>query len=371
MKILFNKSKINHNNLKKFIIKIVSEELSNLTEPCYIPKLKKYYFDLLHLTGLTERDVKEFVKRFYYGSKYAEFHLHKDPITNLIIFIMYYFLNIGDIVGYNTTMLYFNIRYYTNLMSKQFPKFCNPDTFKRALESIAKTHLFSREKTIANSLYFMSKEIIKRYTEGIKDGDLEEISKMITEVRTRISQSIKSFAELYYKANKSNNIIRNPYESEDSDENKYQEEVQDKYQKIIDTITKKICVYKYVDKKAIFDAKSITKINISIATLLSNTVIDVKYIDDIKIIMKLFLKNITEVKMLCGKDYFTYLRDIMSIKRTSSTIYFKQQINLLVERLIDDIKYKEKYDKLSSQSRFMISLYVSLYLTMILRNTIC
>ena len=371
MKILLNKSKINHNNLKKFIIKIVSEELSNLTEPCYTPKLKKYYFNLLNLTGLNEKDIKEFVKRFYYGTLYSEFQLQKDPITNLIIFIMYYFLNINDIVGYNTTMLYFNIRYYTNLMSRQFPKFCDTDAFRYALENIAKTHLFSREKTIPNALYFMSKEIMKRYTSGIHEGNPEIIAKMITESRTRISQSIKSFAEIYYKALKSSTIIRNPYESGDSDENKYQEEVQDKYQKIIDIITKKICVYKYIDKKAILDAKSITKINISIATLLSNTVIDVKYIDDIKIIMKLFLKNITEIKMLCGKDYFTYLRDIMSIKRTSSTIYFKQQINLLVERLVNDIKYKEKYDKLSSQSRFMISLYVALYLTMILRNTIC
>lgn len=371
MKILLNKSKINHSTLKKFITKVVSEELSNLTEPCYVPKLKKYYFNLLNMTGLNEKDVKEFVKRFYYGTIYSEFQLQKDPITNLIIFIMYYFLNIDDIVGYNITMLYFTIRYYTNIVSKQF-RFCNPDAFRYALENIAKTHLFSREKTISNALFFMSKEITKRYISGIKDGDPEIISKMITEIRTRISQSIKSFAELYYKAQETSTAIRNPYESEDEETgNKYQEQAQDRYQKIIDTITKKICIYKYIDKKAILDAKGITKINLSLATLLSNSLTNIRYVENIRVTLKLFLKNIKEVKTLCGKEYFIYIRELMSIKRTTSVIYFKQQINELVEKLIDDINYREKYDKLSNQSKFMINLYISLYLTMILKNTMC
>ena len=119
------------------------------------------------------------------------------------------------------------------------------------------------------------------------------------------------------------------------------------------------------------DAKTITKINLSIATLLSNSITNVKYLDNIKIIMKLFLKGIKDVKTLCGKDYYKYIRDLMSIKRTASVIYFKQQIGELVEKLIDDINYRVKYDKLSNQSKFMINLYIALYITMILKNTIC
>lgn len=371
MEILLDKSKINHNNLKKFLTKVVSEELSNLTEPCYVPKIKKYYFNLLHLCNLKESDVKEHVKRFYYGTIYSEFQLQKDPITNLIIFIMYYFLSVNDTSGYFITMLYFSIRYYTNLMFKQI-RFCNPDAFRYAMENLAKTHLFSREKTISNALYFMAREIMKRHTSGIKKGNPEEIAKMITEIRTRISQSIKSFAELYYKAQEHGTIVRNPYESEDEETgNKYQEQNQDKYQRIIEAIVKKICVYRYIDKKAMIDAKTITKINLSIATTLSNSINNVKYMDNIKIIMKLFLKDIKEVKILCGKEYFKYLRDLMSIKRTASVIYFKQQINELVEKLVDDINYREKYNNLSNQSKFMINLYVALYLTMILKNTVC
>lgn len=371
MNILKQKSNINHGKLKKFIMRTTAHELLELSAPCYYPKLKKNYFDMLHLTGLKERDVKEYVKRFYYGLKAAEFQLQKDPITNLIIYVMHYFLINNDMSGYTTTMTYFILRNYANLIHKQI-RYCNPDAFKYALENIAKTHLFSREKTIANSLFFMAKEIMRKYTNHIRNGNPEEMAKMITETRTRVSQSIKSFAEIYYKAQEKGTVVRNPYESEDEDTgNKYQEQSQDKYQRIIDNITKKICVYKYIDKKAMMYSKSITKINLSLATLLSNTVTNVKYIDNIKIIMKMFLKDIREVKTLCGKEYFKYLRSLMSIKRTSAVVYFKQQINELIEKLIDDMNYREKFNRLSGQSKFMINLYIALYLTMILKNTIC
>jgi len=372
MEMLNQTAKINHGGLKQFILKITAHELMEISTPCYMPKLKKNYFDMLHLTGLTEKNVKEYVKRFYYGTKYSEFQLIKDPISNLIIYIMHYFLVNNDISGYTTTMTYYVLRTYANLIHKQFPKYCNPDAFKYGLENVAKTHLYSREKTIANSLFFMAKEIMKRYTQAIRDGSVEGIAKMITENRTRLSQSIKSFAEIYYKAVEGKTTIRNPYESEDEDTgNKYQEQSQDKYQRIIELIAKKICVYKYVDKKAMSDAKIVTKINLSITILLSNSMTNVKYLDNIKIIMKLFLRNIKDVKTLCGKSYYKYIRDLMSIKRTASVIYFKQQVSELVEKLIDDIKYREKYNSLSNQSKFMINLYVALYLTMILKNTIC
>ena len=75
-------------------------------------------------------------------------------------------------------------------------QFCNEDVFKYALENLAKTHLFSREKTIPGSLYYLSTEMDKRYGRFIKSGDVEGVTKFITECRTRISQSIKSFAEI-------------------------------------------------------------------------------------------------------------------------------------------------------------------------------
>jgi hypothetical protein len=375
MKLLLDKSKVNHGVLKKFLLKVVSEELLNLTENCYYPKIKKYYFNLLQYTKLTEKDAKELTKKFYEQVKLDKsvylMRIHDDPITNLIVFIMNYFLVEQDIVGYTTITAYFVIRNYANLLHRQM-RFCDPDAFKFAMEHLAKTHLFIREKTLPNSLYFMAREIMKKYSEGIADGDPIEIAKMITETRTRIQQSLRSFAEAYYAAVESNTVIKNPYESEnDTNDKKYQEQSQDRFDRIVDVISKKITVYKFLDKKAMIDAKTITKINISLATLLSSTLTEVRYLDNVKLILKLFIKDMTSVKTICGKEYLNYLRNFMSIKRTTSVIYFKQQIAEIVEKIIDDINYREKYNSLSNQSKFMINLYIALYLTMILKNTLC
>lgn len=374
MKMLLQ-SKINYAGLKKFLLREVSSNLLSLSEPCYYPKLKKDYFSLLNFVGLTEREVKELTKNFYEETREKNLtylmKIHDDPITNLIIFIMNYFINQEDIMGYSTATTYFVIRNYANLIHRQI-RFCNPDAFKFAIEHLAKTHLFVREKTLPNSLYFMAREVMKKYSQGIADGDPVEIAKMITETRTRISQSVKSMAEAYYAAVESNTVIKNPYESEDdTSDKKFQEQSQDRFDRIVDTISKKICVYKYIDKKALIDAKTITKINISLATLLSSTLTEVRYLDNVKLILKLFIKDMTSVKTICGKEYLDYLRNLMSIKRTTSVIYFKQQIAEIVEKIIDDINYREKYTNLSSQSKFMINLYIALYLTMILKNTLC
>lgn len=377
MESLLKIAKVDHNKLKQFLMRTTSFELSELSKPCYYPRLKKNYFNLLNLTHLTDKQLKEFAKRFYTKTKFFSkteqlLNLQKDPITNLLIFIMYYFLKNNDMNGYSTTMLYFGIRNYANILNKQI-RYCSSEAFKYALENVAKTHLFSREQTIGNALYFMSKEIMRKYTNDIKNGDPDNMGLMINEFRHRISQSVKSFAEIYYNAQESQTGIRNPKEYEDEESGaKFEEQTQEKYQRVVDNISYKVCVYRHLDKRALNDAKNVTKINLNLATSLANSISNTKYIENVKLILKLFIKDIKQVKTLCNmKEYFKYIREMMSIKRTSSVIYFKQQISELTEKLIIDINYADKYSGLSSQSKYMINLFVGLYITMILKNTLC
>ena len=90
------------------------------------------------------------------------------------------------------------IRQCTNLLHRRL-KHCVDDVFKYALETLTKTHLFAREKSIPNSIYFLTQEMIRRYTKGMKENDLDQISLFIHESRTRISQSLKSFLGAYFK----------------------------------------------------------------------------------------------------------------------------------------------------------------------------
>jgi hypothetical protein len=369
MDILLEKSNIDFNRLKKTLHRITAYELSNLSEPCYYPSLKKYYYELLHICKLKEKDITQYVNRFYKGTDAAKWKLHKDPISNFLIFLMVILNRRREVSAYKTTLIFYIIRNYTNLIHKQM-QFCNPDTFKYALDHLAKTHLFSREKTIPGSLFYMSKEMDMRYKNTLKTGDVEGVAKFITECRTRISQSLKSFAEIYYKAGKEGLAIRNPKENDESDENQQYQQLE-KSSRVINDTVKSITVYKTIDSKAVNDARALTKIRASIATEVSRSLTDIKYTDNVRLILELFVKELSQVGHLCGDEFYKNVRNLMSIKRTKSLIYFKQQINILLQMILKDMKFEKEFNKLTNQTQSLISLYLAYYLTITMRNSIC
>jgi len=370
MKDILSKAKIHKTSLRSTVVKIAATELNRLSEPCYYPAFHKYQYDLYRELGIQEKDISEFIKRFWAGTKWAKFLLIKDTFTNLIIVVMCYFLQEKDDTAFKYTMYLYMIRVYTNLMNRQI-KFCNPDVFKYSIEHLNKTHLFSREKTIPSSIMFLANELIKRYKKYLTEFNVDKTGAFVQEARTRMSQSIKSFATLYYKASEEGSGVRSSFEGDDTGDNAYQYETTKKSERLIDEVTKKITVYKYVDKKALNDAKTISKIKMSIATLLANQITDISYSDNIKSIYRLFLKDLTNVKGLCGSGFVSYVKKLMSIKRTTELVYFKQQVNVLLMKLVKKIDFEDKYNKLTPQSQFNINTFIAYYITMILRNTLC
>lgn len=368
MKDLLEKSKVDKTRLKSYLTQRVAHELSALSEPCYYPSLKKDYFEMIAMCELTEKDIKSHVKKFYEGNKAAGFLLQKDPQRNFIIFLMYYFLHQRDTSSFITAMTYTVIREYTNYMSSNLP-YCNPPVFSASLDRIARTHLFAREKTIPNALYYLAQELTKRYTDLIYEATPDGIAKFITESRHRVAQSVRGFLRTYYDLSKSGIGYRSPQETESGDE--YQYDAMEKGERLIGDITKKITVYREIDRKAIDDSQKLTKISTSLATLLVNELTNIKYADDVRGVLSFFIKDLSNVKAICGSTYFTYVRNLMATKKTNKTIYFKQQVWDLLNKLIVEIGYKNRFNKLSSQTQFLISLFLAYYITMVMRNSIC
>ena len=371
MKELLDKAKINDSQLRTLISRVVAKNLSSLSEPCYYPEMKKHYYEFLKLTGLTEQDIKLFTKRRWKGRKEANFSTNMNPIANFYVVLLQYFLSKRDKQAYTYLMILYVIRHYANLMHKHF-KFCNPDAFKYALETLTKTHLFAREKTISNALYYMSQEMIKRWTRALRTDDLDGIGFFMRESRHRVSQSIKSFAQTYYKAAEEGAGIKTEeLPTEEDDENAYQKQTGERSVKLIDDITKKNTIYRYVDRKAQEEARKISKVNASLATQIIGKLNNTKYSDNIRLILKLYIKDLSHSNQLCGKDYESYLRQLMSIKRTKMKIYFKQQINILLLELMKEFGFSQKYAKLTTQTQFLINLFLAYYLTMLIRNSVC
>jgi len=371
MQTLLDKSKINIRNLQSVILKLTSYDVNNLSQPCYLPPHKKTYNQLLLSTGLKDQDVKDFIKRTYKGTIAQNFLPVIQPDSNLLLFIMWYALKNNNKVLYHAAMVYSMIRHYGHKFKKYFPQFCNEETFSYALETITKTHLFAREKTIGNSLFHLAKEMEKKYTDDIKKFNVDAIIQFIAGARHRIDQSLKSFAEHYYKAWKEGNAMKTQTDVSDEEGNMYQNQAQERGKRVIDSTVKKLTVYKSVDTKAMFDSIKITKIKPVIADLITRELKNIKYADEIRLILQLFIKEVTDKNMMCGKAYQPYVKKLMAVKRTRAKIYFKQQINILLMKVMKNIGYTKTFLSYTSQTQYIIHSYLAFYLTMCMRNTIC
>lgn len=373
MDILLNKAKINDSKLKSYITKTVAGNLSSLAEPCFYANVKKDFYEMLKICNLTEQDIKDFAKRRWSKRKEAKFATVTNHVANFYVFLLQYFLKKRDMQTYNYLMVFYIIRHYSALMHKHFSKFCNPDVFKYALETLTKTHLFIREKTISNALYYMSQEMTRRWTSALQKNDLDAISLFMQESRHRVSQSIKSFAQTYYKVSKEGAGLKTeeqPSDNED-DENAYQMQSSEKSTKVVDSLVHKIVVYRYSNRKAQEEARRISKINASLATQIVSKLGNTKHSDIIRLIYKLYLADLNNMNDLCGKTYEKYVRDLMSLKRTKQRIYFKQQINILLMDLLKEFGYAKKYTSSNSQTQFLINLFLAYYLTLLLKYNVC
>lgn len=361
-----NKILPNKHKLKRFLIRAVTNELGNLSEACYYPKVHRYYYELLDLCKISEKELKTFVKDTYFPTKAKDFLLVNDPYTNLILIITYFFLTQRDPVTAQAALIFLHLKFYTSTMTINI-RYCNPNVFLAALERIPKTHLFRREKTIGNSLMYLSKEIMKKYRKSIQDWSVDSLIALIQQARHRISQSVKSFAKSYYKVSKEKGGFRTPSEEEEP----FGKIALEKGKKLIDDVVNDVTVYKHIDKKALAESKAITKISISTASSLVKVLTNVKFSEKITTCLTLFIKDLSKISDLCRTEYFKYVRLLMSVKRSKKPIYFKQQIILLTEELVKEFNFYDSYRKLSFQSKFMTNLFVALYITMVLRNRVC
>jgi hypothetical protein len=376
MQIILQKAIFDDEKLRSYITRLTVTELNNLATPCHYPDWKKHFYELIHLTGLDEKDIKDFAKRFYSSTKssvtMAKYNkvsqLQIDPGSNLLVILMYHFIQKRDQTTYQSLLIYHLIRQYGNFIRIAL-KFCKPEVFSYTLNHLNPTHLFSREKTIPNALIHLATEIRKRYTGYITELNAEKISNMLYESRGRIAQSIKSFAEAYYKYDEKGFGITSGKETEDGEEILPAE--LEKSSRIAELVANKICVYKEVDHKALEQARSLTKVNVAFTAIITNELQKPELVNDIKFIIELFFKDVRDIKDICGKNFISYVRKLMSIKRTSKEVYFKNEINKLLLKIIKHTKIESRYKSLTNQTQFQFNSFLAFYLTMYTRNLIC
>jgi len=365
---LLFKASMQDEELRSYIVRAAANELGRLSEPCYYPEITQHYYNLLHLTGLTEADIRQSFKEFFRGIKEAPLTIHRDPKSQILIFLMHYFLKKKDHQSYVSTLLYYALKAYSNLMWKRIPH-CNKAVFRYTLEHLSRTHLFNREKTISGTMYYFMQEMQSKYTNAFLTKDARSIALFMSEIRSRIRQSITSFQNAYYKFHKEGLKFREPYVGEEGKEFEFQ--TLEKRNLLVDEITKSICIYREVDEKALAQAKIYTKVRESLAKQIIVELGNVKYQESIRTVIDLFVRDIKSLSSLCGKDFFAYVKSLMAVKKTNKPIYFKQQVNELLVEILKSIKVYQTFLQLTPQSKSLVSSFLALYIAMFLRNKKC
>jgi len=362
----------NRAKLKKFFHVVVSQELMSLAEPCYAPKIKKYENTLYNFLNISKSDLQIEIKKFYKGTAAEKWLLENDSNTNLLILIMHYFLTKRDMVGFRTAMLFYNIRQYSNLFHRNFT-FCQPDVFKFTLENISKSHIYSREKTVANAVYHFSNQMTNRWTKTLTAFDSpKQISKFVRECRHRHAQSIKSFTISYYKNTESDNarIKQTKEEITNSEgETSAVESSQKTPQKIIDLV-EKISLYRYVDINALETSLRLNNVNKIYGQLIVKEIGKPENHDNLIAIYKMYITNLKNVSDICSSKFIGEIKKIFRSKDTKAR-FFKESCSELLVKCIYEAKLKDKYKNLSIQSKYMYLNFLIFYLCWSLKNYIC
>lgn len=361
MQQLLSIAHIDDAELKSILIRIRGGELLRLSEPCYYPNVVEFYLQLIHATGLTKRDIDDFVERTWRGRPKDKLKYFRG--ASFLVWLMWYCLTQNDVPGFKSVLIYHMIKQYRKLYKIYFRTICNPNVFILALDGISKSHLFSGKGAIPGGISYLSNELAQKYEQGIKNWDLDEISKCITESRSRLNQSFHSFANLYYA------ILKNPGESR-IPSTEVNSPIPTLREELLQYVASQICTGGYKDQQAIDDAKKITKISDTMATALvdelSNGTTSIDYLDRLQYLITTLLASPLLTPTPNGID--DIVTRLMSIKRTTDPVFFKKEVQDLASVLVENSGHKQEFRSLTPQTQFRIFKFLAYYIGRVLRN---
>lgn len=342
--------------LNRYLTKATSQELSFMLRPCHTPKMVSYYGDIKKYTGIDESDIKDFFNNLP-SSYIKNFAILTDKITSAIFISIIYYLRIKS---YNTAKLLFyflGIRFHSNNMSKMFKLYCKEGVWESAMNSISQKHLYKVKGGISNSTVYLIEEEYKKRKPILENLDLteQELLLAIYMLRTRLAQSLKSFAETYYKIEKLGNLT-----SELDEEGETQSDVNI----ISDKVSESICTYSSIDKKAVAIALIKSRIRKEIGENLIKNLSKVGLKQEIKFLVMLMYK-FQNLKDLCVETTrMSYVRKLIS---TNIRIG-----NYKIKDYIIEIAYKaDDSNEIQTVNRDQIALFLIHYFTLYIKKFVC
>jgi len=236
-----------------------------------------------------------------------------------------------------------------------------------------RSHIYAREKTIANAVYFFSKEMIRRWEHALKDlNEPDDISKFIRESRHRNAQSIKSFMEAYYRNVENGKSITTDYESISQTDGEGDKSVESTMRTpaVVEKLIDKITLYGFIDNEAISKAQSLTQVNRAYAEKMAGQLSNAIYHEHIHFILRFYISQLGKMSDLCSTGYIRGVRNLLRNKQPGPQ-EFKAHIAQLNQLLFKNLRMTPQYNKFTMQTRYAYIAFTTFYLTMTMRHHAC
>jgi hypothetical protein len=370
MEIFEKKLKFNPTIIYRMIARQAGTDINGLTEPCYAVHTKKFEATLYRNLGLVKKDISAFVRRTYEGTEYLRFQTVSVPYTVLLCYLYHKYVKANKKQMAEDVLLYILIKFYGSVYEKAFPNFCDKDTFRYTIDTITKRHMFYREKTIANALIYWSKEMNKQFFPIMKEWNPHILKKLIIDLRNRVSQSTKSFAQHYYANSKSGKGIRVEKEPETADQNNlYQTTTAATGKAAIEKFIKSVYVYKSYDQSVVNEAKKISRVKNHLAESILPLIHNKSSEENIKTILTSFLRNIPDLNSLCRPDFNKHVKKIMMPRKYQDTFTFKNLIVKFADSMI--ASSSDTIIKVSQRDMIAIYLFVAFYIALRFKKLFC
>lgn len=354
-------------NTHRFILKMISEELSNMSTPCYYPKLVRSFEDVKERLGIRKKDCLDF-KINNYNKKISSFDMMNQEQVIVLSICLIYFARKKDFEALKVFYYFLAIKFYYNLFHKHF-KFCNDKYYELALNRISKKHLFKIKKGIPNAIVYLADEERKKYEKILGDPrfDIEMLVKLLYALRMRISQSLKSFAESYYRVQQEEVTKKGSRESDSPPQTASTgiDRVESSFM-ALDKISAMICTYSHIDEDCLEYAITKSGIRRSTGNDIIKEVSQVENKENVYFIYVLIYKMLNnKIKDLCNeRGRIQLIAMIDSGKKILDKYSIKEEMIKLVNSLPSSYIFKNIYER-------QIIIFLSHYFTLYLKRRIC
>jgi hypothetical protein len=333
----------------RYISKILGNELTETSKPCHKPKLIKYFSDLQYILGIDNDKIKEFVSGIVVPYPHI-FKIYKDKFTVLLLIATIYYTRKGKFDIAKSFFTFLNLKFYSSRIHKHFPKFCNGDLWILTLDKLSPKHLFKTKKGIPNTILYIAEFDYNKNKDKLKSEKLQDkiLGDIVYGLRTKIAQSVKSFAQLYHSM----------YEAGLSKTSSGEDQIGGA-KLIADKISMTMCTFGQIDKgalsKAIIQSRLRKDLSISIVSQFSTS----EYKDKIRFII-LLISRVGDFKDICIEtNRLKLIRRINSNYKISGQYSIKAEIKNLLYSLESGYQLKNIYE---SQLINFFSNYITLFI---------